>query len=69
MSGSTHDRYPGVEQAARSFDAELHTQAYAQTHSDAVQLAGLSSCTSGPWAVTCWLTIIWNSSSTTACAL
>ena len=41
MSGSTQDRDPGVEQAARSFDAELHTQAYAQTHSDAAQLAQL----------------------------
>jgi ubiquinone/menaquinone biosynthesis C-methylase UbiE len=32
-----------VAEAARSFDAELHTAAYAETHSDAAQLARLLS--------------------------
>ena len=32
-----------IEEAARSFDAELHTQAFAETHSDAAQLAKMLS--------------------------
>jgi ubiquinone/menaquinone biosynthesis C-methylase UbiE len=32
-----------VEEAARSFDAELHTKAFAETHSDAMQLAWMLS--------------------------
>lgn len=32
-----------IEEAARSFDAELHTQAFAETHSDAAQLARMLS--------------------------
>jgi ubiquinone/menaquinone biosynthesis C-methylase UbiE len=32
-----------IEEAARSFDAELHTQAFAETHSDAAQLERLLS--------------------------
>ena len=32
-----------IEEAARSFDAELHTKAFAETHSDAAQLAWMLS--------------------------
>jgi ubiquinone/menaquinone biosynthesis C-methylase UbiE len=32
-----------IREAARSFDAELHTKAYAETHSDAAQLAWMLS--------------------------
>jgi hypothetical protein len=37
-----------IAEAARSFDAELHTKAYAETHSDAAQLARLLSFLSPP---------------------
>ena len=35
---SSHDIDKKIEEAARSFDAELHTEAFAETHSDAAQL-------------------------------
>lgn len=41
MSGKPDRREAGVAEAARSFDAELHTRAYAETHADAGQLARL----------------------------